>query len=447
MGSQQTAPLRSGNTTWEIFQVPKKIMFIRLRWLVVIICSYLLLLSQQSTQTFSYLHLFIFLYLLSNAGLHLVNERLFESSYFYAPVVLFDTFCVTASLMASQQVGTDFYLAYFLIILLCAILQDFYGSITVAVLLSLVYGYLLLDTIEAQDASVLLRLPFMFVISLFYGYFAQIVRAETSRRKEAEEGQLSAQHQAEMERLKSQFLSNTAHELRTPLTTIIGYGHLLADGGFGPLVPQQENAVRRMIETTAALMGLVDDIHHYAKLANGKSILIVGQDRLSTLLNQVQEEIAPLGRNRPYRVQYEIEEKLPPIKTDWGKIKTVLLHLLGNAVKFTERGGVTLSVRVSPSRQELSFTVADTGIGIPEEKIPLIFEEFRQLDGSTTRRYGGTGIGLAICKGLIDLLGGRIEVKSAAGKGSTFTVTVPVRVVPEKTSYGLSAPTPHLSIS
>ena len=445
MRSPQTEPLCRADTTWGIFQVPKKTMFIRLRWLVVIICSYLLLLSQQSTQAPTYLPVLILLYMMSNAGLYLVDARLFESSYFYAPVVLFDTFCITASLMVSQQVGTDFYLAYFLIILLCAILEDFYGSITVAVLLSLVYGYLLLNTAEAHDASVFLRLPFMFVVSLFYGYFAQIVRTETLRRKEAEGRQLSAQHQAEMERLKSQFLSNTAHELRTPLTTIIGYGHLLADGGFGQLAPQQKNAVGRMIETTAALMSLVEDIHDYAKLTNGKSNLIVGQDRLSTLLHQVQEEIAPLERSRPYRVQYEIEEKPPPIKTDWGKIKTVLLHLVGNAVKFTDRGGVKLSVRVSPSCQELSFTVADTGIGIPKDQIPLIFEGFRQLDGSTTRRYGGTGIGLAICKGLIDLLGGKIEVESESGKGSIFTVTLPVRVTPEKLSYSLSDPTPHLS--
>ena len=445
MRSPQTEPLCGAATNWGIFQVPKKIMFIRLRWLVVIICSYLLLLSQQSTQVPPYLAFFILLYILSNTGLYLVDARLFESSYFYAPIVLFDTFCVTASLMVSEQIGTDFYLTYFLILLLCAILQDFYGAITVAVLLSLVYGYLLFNTAERYDASVFLRLPFLFVVSLFYGYFAQIVRAETLRRKEAEERQLSAQHQAEMERLKSEFLSNTAHELRTPLTAVMGYGHLLADGGFGPLTPEQKDAMAKLMETTRTLVSLVQDIHDYARLENGKSNLIVAQDRLSTLLNQVQEEIAPLERSRPYRVQYDIDEKLPPIETDWRKLKTILRHLLGNAVKFTDRGGVKLSVRVSPSCQELSFTVADTGIGIPNDQIPLIFEEFRQLDGSNTRRYGGTGIGLAICKGLIDLLGGRIEVESEAGKGSIFTVILPARVMPDKLSYGLSDPTLHLS--
>ena len=421
-------------------------MFIRLRWLVVIVCSYLLLYSQELTQSSSLATAFILLYILSNVGLQMVNERLFESSYFYAPIVLFDTLCVTASLMVSEQIGTDFYLTYFLILLLCAILQDFYGSITVAVLLSLVYGYLLFNTAERYDASVFLRLPFLFVVSLFYGYFAQIVRAETLRRKEAEERQLSTQHQAEMERLKSEFLANTAHELRTPLTAVMGYGDLLADGGFGPLTPEQKDAMAKLMETTRAMMILVQDIHDYARLEKGKSNLIVAQDRLSTLLNQVQEEIAPLERSRPYRVQYEIEEKLPLIETDWKKLKTILRHLLGNAVKFTDRGGVKLSVRVNSS-SEVSFTVADTGIGIPEDQIPLIFEEFRQLDGSNTRRYGGTGIGLAICKGLIDLLGGRIEVESTAGKGSIFTVILPARVMPEKLPYGLSHPTPHLSTS
>lgn len=419
-------------------------MFIRLRWLVVIVCSYLLLYSQELTQSSSLATVFILLYILSNVGLQMVNERLFESSYFFAPIVLFDTLCVTASLMVSEQIGTDFYLTYFLILLLCAILQDFYGSITVAVLLSLVYGYLLFNTAERYDASVFLRLPFLFVVSLFYGYFAQIIRAETLRRKEAEERQLSTQHQAEMERLKSEFLANTAHELRTPLTAVMGYGDLLADGGFGPLTPEQKDAMAKLMETIRAMMILVQDIHDYARLESGKSNLIVAQDRLSTLLNEVREEIAPLERSRPYRVQYEIEEKLPLIETDWKKLKTILRHLLGNAVKFTDRGGVKLSVRVNSS-SEVSFTVADTGIGIPKDQIPLIFEEFRQLDGSNTRRYGGTGIGLAICKGLIDLLGGRIKVESEAGKGSIFTVTLPARVMPEKLSYDFSHPTPHLS--
>jgi signal transduction histidine kinase len=439
--------IRSATATREILRVPKKTLFIHLRWLIIIICSYLLLLSQQSAQPSPLVALFICLYILSNVGLRLVHERLFESSYFYAPLVLIDTFCITASLMMSQQIGSDFYLAYFLIILLCATVQDFYGSITVAVLLSLVYGYLLLNTAETYDSSSFLRPLFLFVVSLFYGYFAQIVRAETLRREEAEEHHLTAQLRAEMERVKSEFMTNAAHEFRTPLTAVMGYSQLLADGCFGPLTGEQKDAVDKLLETAGTLRNLVQDIDDYAELESRESTLELARDDFGTLLREVQREIAPLEKNRPYRVQYDVEKELPRIETDWKKLKTVLTHLLGNAVKFTDGGAVKLSVRAERSAGELSFTVTDTGIGIPKEQLPLIFEGFRQLDSSTTRRYGGTGIGLAICKGFVEILGGRIEVESEAGKGTTFTVTLRAGVPPENGPYGLAKSVPHQSTS
>jgi len=143
------------------------------------------------------------------------------------------------------------------------------------------------------------------------------------------------------------------------------------------------------------------------------------------LLDQLRRELAPLESGKPYKVQYEIKEGLPPIETDWGKLKSILFNILSNAIKFTDEGKVELSV-MNRSINEVSFTVSDTGIGIPKEKISLIFEKFRQLDGSQTRRYAGAGLGLAISKNLAELIGGKIEVKSAVGQGSTFRVIIPV---------------------
>ena len=362
---------------------------------------------------------------MSNTALYLVDEKLFDSSYFYVPLVLLDTFSVTASLMVSRQVGVDFYLAYFLIIILCAVLQDFYGSIVVAVLSSLVYGYLLINTAGANDPSIYLRPPFLFTVSLFYGYFAQIARAEKILREEGERRLIVAEQLTEADRLKFEFLANTTHELRTPLTAIMGYGDLLIDESFGPLTQEQRGAIGRLMESARGLFGLVEQIFDYSKLERGETGLFVKRQDLGPLLDQLRLELVPLEDKKPYKIQYEIEKGLPSVETDWGKLKSILLNILSNALKFTEKGAVKLSIR-NGSKGMVSFAVSDTGTGIPKDKIPLIFEKFRQLDGSQTRRYGGIGLGLTISKNLIELIGGRLEVESAVGGGSTFTVTIPI---------------------
>ncbi len=423
--AQNATPAVEVPVTEGIFEVPKKLMVIRLRWLVVIICSYLLLYSRGASFAPSMLDSFILLYILSNTALYLVDERLFDSSYFYAPLVLFDTFYVTALLMVSGQVSTDFYLAYFLIIILCVVLQDFYGSIVVAVLSTLVYGYLIFDTAEAYDPSIYLRPPFLFVVSLFYGYFAQIVRLEKALREQAERRLVIAERSAEVERVKFEFLANTTHELRTPLTAIMGYSDLLLNGGFGLLSQEQKMAVGRLLESARGLFGLVEQILDYSKLEKGETGLSVKRQDLGPLLNHLRQELAPLAGKRPYRVRYEIEKDLPPIETDWGKLRNILFNILSNAIKFTDAGEVKLSVMKGPNG-EVTFAVSDTGIGIAKDKIPLIFEKFRQVDGSQTRRHGGTGLGLAICQNLVELIGGKVEVESEVGRGSISSVTIPV---------------------
>ena len=408
-----------------IVEAPRKIMAIRLRWLLVIICSYLLIYSDGETLSPSTVDSLILLYILTNAALYWINERSFESSYFYAPLVLFDTFYVTASLVISGQAGTDFYLAYFLIIILCAVLQDFHGVMVVGSLSSIVYGYLLFSSVESSDPSIYLRPPFLFVVSLFYGYFTQIVRLEKSLREQADRQTMIAKHLTEVERLKFEFLANTTHELRTPLTAIMGYGELLLTGCFGPLTQEQKMGVGRLMDSATGLFGLVEQILDYSKLEKGETGLFVKRQDFGPWINQIRQEIAPLEGKRSYKVQYEIERDLPPIETDWSKLRNILINVLSNAIKFTEKGEVKLSVRNS-RKGEVSFAVSDTGIGIPKEELPLIFERFRQLDGSQTRRYGGAGLGLTISKNLIDLIGGRLEVQSAVGRGSTFVVTIPL---------------------
>lgn len=411
--------------TMGAFEVPKKLMLIRLRWLVVIICSYLLVYSRGEFVTPATTYTFIISYIVTNILLYFIDDTRFNSVYFYSPLILFDTLCITASLIISGQLGSDFYLAYLLIIILCAVLQDFRGLMVVVALTTLVYGYFLFSGAEDHDPSVYLRLPFLFVVALFYGYFAQIGRAEKFMKQEAERRIFIAKQVAETERLKFEFLANTTHELRTPITAIMGYGELLIDGSFGPLMQDQMKAVGRLVESARGLFSLVEQILDYPKLQRGEMGLFVKRQDLASLLDELRREIAPLEKNKPYRVQYEVEDGIPAIETDWEKLKNILTNVLGNALKFTDQGKVALSVR-NGSKAEVRFAVSDTGIGMPKDQIPLIFDTFRQLDGSQTRRYGGAGLGLSISKNLAELIGGRLEVESEVGKGSTFTLIISV---------------------
>ena len=570
---------------------------------MVIICSYLLLSSEETWLSPTSVHGFIFIYSLSNFVLYWVKDGLFDSSYFYSPLVVFDTLFVTASLVMSGQVETDFYLAYFLIVILCTIWQDFRGLVVVAVLATLLYGYFLFRTAQAHDPSIYLRIPFLFVISLFYGYFAQVVRSEKALKEKAEQEahdmamiqtlsqslpssldykqiletlgdkinhvvradkfyiftmteaehwsrgflfggeeteelrgkevdlreypivqecllkrnpviqhnvhpkqlfpgeqgeqqdynftlfptsiavpitfrgemhgvillgfdqedrelssreiqfcqivafataialsnakkyeelqaearrrQIIAEQLADANRLKSEYLASTSHELRTPIATIMGYGYLLGDGACGPLTQEQKKAMGRLIENARGLLGIVNSLLDYSKIERGETGLFTKRGDVRPLLDQLCQELAPLESKKPFKVQYEVEEGVPLIQTDWEKLKSILLNILDNAIKFTDKGEVKLSV-VQGANGNVSFVVSDTGIGIPKDFIPLIFDKFRQLDGSPARNYEGTGLGLTISKNLVELLGGKIEVESKVGKGSTFKVTIPV---------------------
>jgi len=180
-----------------------------------------------------------------------------------------------------------------------------------------------------------------------------------------------------------------------------------------------------LMENARGLLGIVDSLLDYSKIEQGDTGLFVKRGDVRPLLDQLRQELAALESNKPFNVRYEIEDDVPLIETDWGKLKNVLTNILNNAIKFTDKGEVKLSVK-KEANGRVSFLVADTGIGIPKDLVPLIFDKFRQLDGSPARNYEGTGLGLTISKNLLELIGGKIEVESEVGKGSTFKVTIPV---------------------
>ncbi|MDI6791109.1 MAG: PAS domain S-box protein, partial [Thermodesulfobacteriota bacterium] len=229
----------------------------------------------------------------------------------------------------------------------------------------------------------------------------------------------------EADRLKSEFLSNMSHELRTPLNAILGMSRLLANGG--GLGERQEKYLQIIEKNGQSLLQLINDILDLSKIESGRLEFNYADIPMQEFLKDTVVAIGPLAQEKGLEVQVTVDEGVGSVVCDAGKLRQILVNLLSNAIKFTDqRGSISLEAR-GHGVDFVDISVADTGIGIPVESLASIFEAFRQLDGSTTRKYGGTGLGLNIVKKLVALLGGEITVKSELGKGSTFTVTLPRR--------------------
>jgi signal transduction histidine kinase len=231
-------------------------------------------------------------------------------------------------------------------------------------------------------------------------------------------------------RLKSEFLANVSHELRTPLTAILGFTQLLGESADGPVQMDREAALGRIEGAANTLLRLINDLLDLARLRDG-SVPLERESCDATLLARAALLAA---RDAPSGV--ELRSELPEgelvVHTDPVQVVKILEALLANALKFTERGSVTLRLREEGGGERVCFEVEDTGIGIPEEHLESIFEEFRQIDGSPTRRHGGAGIGLSLARGLARHLGGELSARSASACGSTFTLQLPAHPPEER---------------
>jgi signal transduction histidine kinase/HAMP domain-containing protein len=223
---------------------------------------------------------------------------------------------------------------------------------------------------------------------------------------------------------KSEFLARISHDLRTPLNAIIGFTRIVLRKMEGQMPELQKENLQKVLISSEHLLNLINGLLDLAKIDAGKMDVIAETFRVEDIINMTTATVEPLLKDGRVRIVRDIASGLPPLKTDRDKLKQILFNLLSNAAKFTEQG----EIRVSAVRENgtLKLAVSDTGIGMKKEALEHIFEEFQQAEKTTSSKYGGTGLGLAIVKKFANLMGGEINVESQLGKGSTFTITIPM---------------------
>ncbi|MCC6132945.1 MAG: response regulator [Acidobacteria bacterium] len=267
------------------------------------------------------------------------------------------------------------------------------------------------------------------------------------QRDEADELRRLAEQQRaraeESERVTGRFVASVTHELRTPLNAIIGYTEMVHEE-ISETRPELGRDLARIRTAAVHLLSVVNDILDFSKIEARRMDLYLEQFEILKVIDDVLDSVLPLMAPNGNRLDIVAEENLGSMRADSTRTKQILLNLLSNSAKFTRAGRITL--RAAADGEEIVFSVSDTGAGMTSEQIGRLFRPFSQAEASTSRKYGGTGLGLAISRQLAEMMGGRIEVQSTVGSGSTFTLRLPRNVVPSTRVQDVSGATPVLHL-
>ena len=228
-------------------------------------------------------------------------------------------------------------------------------------------------------------------------------------------------------RVKAEFLATMTHELRTPINIVMGNLDILLGGFLGELNNRQKESLKTAMRNSGEALNLITSLLDLSRIEAGQVVVRVEEFSLEDVWKELEMLFRTGLSGKEVELCWQVKTPLPGLKTDKIKIKEILSNIVLNAVKFTDRGTIEVSVSSVEGGEQIEIEVKDTGVGIPEDFLPFIFEPFRQAEGSFTRSHGGVGLGLSIAKRLLNLLHGRVEVESEVGKGSTFRITIPAK--------------------
>ena len=307
--------------------MPTKSTVILIRWPVVLISSSLILLRTGASSIGIVLDAFVAFYLISNAGLYFVREEAFRNVKFNVLLVGLDTVVLTASLMISGQVETSFYLAYFLLIIICCTFENPRMIAIVSFVAPFAYAGIFFNSDDFHPGNYL-QLAFLFVVGLFYGHFSQLVRAQQTLKERAEQRNLA----------KTELLNILSHELKTPLTVIASYAQAIKSSALGPINPDQEQALSKVLRQTDNLENIVNVILESASVETGAVLVQSEELVLSEFLDELKQNCEGVGVNSAVVLVWDYPVPMPVVRSDPGKLKIILLNLINNAIK--SLGGV-----------------------------------------------------------------------------------------------------------
>jgi signal transduction histidine kinase len=358
--------------------------------------------------------MFVALYALSNVGLYFVTDSRFCSLRFNLLLIAVDTLALTSSLMINGRVETNFYLAYFLLIIICSIFENARMIAMTSLAAPFAYAGFFFDGTDYNPAGYL-QLIFLLVVGLFYGHFFQLVRTQ----------RILTERSEQRSQAKTELLNILSHELRTPLTVIASYTQALKSSALGEINHDQEQALTKILRQTENLETIVNVILESASVETGAVAVQPEELVLSEFLDELKQNYEGTVLNAQVALVWDYPTPMPVVKCDPGKLKIILLNLINNALKFTDEGQVRISARYDPEQQKMVFGVSDTGIGIAPDQLPFVFDKFWQGDSARTRTQSGIGMGLYIVKAFTELLGGNVTVSSMIEKGTQFKLELP----------------------
>jgi K+-sensing histidine kinase KdpD len=411
---------RYSNPGKESRQEDVKKAFLIFRWLLIIVCSTMVIFSQSLMVSMLWAHAFVILVILSNTALHMVPARIVTHSSFYSAVAIADIGVITLGLVISGQTATDFYLLYFLVLIISAMSQQMTRVVISTVLVILLYGLTLLLTdyeTGGADPLVLLRFPFFFIIALFYGFLVQSVREEKQR-----EDRIAVD---EVNRIKAQFLSSITHEILGPINMIMGHIHLMLTGAAGNLTLEQIRIMDQFQFHAEKLLKYIRELVDLSNIETKRLELQVRKGAIQPFLKDLQIELEPRLKDKPVRAEFISEDGFPTVETDWKTLRHAMLHILASAITASESGKILVLAERSDDTDEAKLAVLST---TSEAKRDVVASTLERFSKGATPLYetDGMGVGLAIAKNMLDLLGGRIHMASGTGKAADFMITIPI---------------------